>query len=187
MTLFSKNIVNLSNSDRTGVYHSLYSISPKDSSVSVTGIVIKVQDPRCTSKDRTNRSYTSILTIRDSVQDFVNVTLYGSLKYFKMAFELICVGNTVQFSNLSVNEKNRDKENYKPWTPVNYYLFGSEEKCTFRKTQSFGESWQLLINYLTKPLIHYKNLGLVDTKQNQIISMIGILTRVYNIIVITID
>ena len=109
-------------------------LKPGLQSKKIIGLVIAKTEMR-SFRDKKNAGqfrYSHSFTIRDTADDFVNVTCWGNEAYIENIAQMFRVGEIVEINNCMVQSKqnNEYEENYRASTPTSVQVVVNETHCT---------------------------------------------------------
>ncbi|ESP04648.1 hypothetical protein LOTGIDRAFT_204952 [Lottia gigantea] len=103
-------------------------ITSGHSYINFVGLIICKDGPKSIINKKGTERHLLSFTVRDSEQDFINLTLWGSDTFISNYNRSTQVGDVVQISNAQVQTKQNNgmDDKYKPWTPSGFQLNVSE-------------------------------------------------------------
>ncbi|VVC34548.1 Nucleic acid-binding, OB-fold [Cinara cedri] len=136
----------------TGVMRlKLNSIFPGTTNFLVVGIIIAKLNPKVIISKKDNKE-TSVFsfTIRDSPEDVVNVSVWGSYDFTKQLYSNFKVGNTVDLINPTIKFKPEIEERYMPKSSSSFFL-------------TLNENTSQMLIHDAEDSINYKHLLRIPT------------------------
>lgn len=151
---------------------------------SLAGLVIAKQDPKVLPSKRDPLTSIAVLsfTIRDSVDDIINVTSWGSQRHVAIQAGLFHIGDTVMIQSpvIVIRQPTDVDENYRPQASSPFYLKLNESSSTVFLFEGDDRAYKQLLSMPPGPVNHtpLSDLTASPSVQPVTCSLLAVLRRV---------